>query len=583
MPGAKKDEKSHPDSKATETMLDEPDTADEPLLDDQADITEPVPAKQRPKLEGKKKVLVIGAALVLVLAAVFGLIKPLRLAVMNLLTSAQVQVLVIDQETKQPISDVEVSLGGQAKALQAKTDSGGQATFNNVSFGHIDLTFKKEAYETTTGSYEVTKRQTILDAAALKPTGTPVSLTAEDQIAGTPVKNFTVLIKGTNASAPSNAQGVATVNVPESSAADVTLVIKAEGFNDKEIKTAIKQDAAPITASLIKAGRHYFLSNRDGEVTIYSSNFDGTEAKRLVKPTGEEKDASTIFGISPDLRYGVWVASRTEKKLNGEPASGLYIVDLATGKLRLGDDGASSYQIIKITNDAAYYTISYQNPDKYVNNNMKLKKVNLATGQLTTIDNGYSLVLNGQRGPWFVYEREQERTYTLTGYYRTLFIYNADTGNRQSVIDTKGDTQTGSKYFIDDHKLAVLKVTYSYPSPTKEQWYTYTIGGTLKAVSSKPKVTNKVISLSPNSKRGAYIERRDSKSRLILTDANGKNEKMLNIEPQVDAIYRWVDDDTLIFTGRIGDVYADYIVDANAGNALKITNTYTEYYYSGAS
>ena len=345
-------------------------------------------AKWRALSRAKKIWVSSGLVLVLLLVTV-NLVKPWRLAALNFFSDANITVLVLDQNTEQPVYEATVTIGNES----VQTDLEGKALISDIDYGDTDVLVDKDAYASSNVTTTVDSANYVLEIS-LEPTGIPVSFKAVNWVNDESLAGFTVTNEEKGLSAQADEAGVATVNIPPNSGDSLDFEVTLDGFNknsatislvDEEGKSLSSNQVEGEIVKLVPEGKHYFLSNRAGEVNVYSSNLDGSDAEIVIDGTGEEK-GHIPFVVSEDNQYAAMIASREGrvKKSWGSDLSEVYAIDLVNKTITLVDKGDTYFDLIGLEGSKIYYEVSYYS-NKVWPNNQKIKSYDFATGQLATL------------------------------------------------------------------------------------------------------------------------------------------------------------------------------------------------------
>lgn len=128
------------------------------------------------------------AALPLLLIIGF-FVPPTKYAFLNLVSSAEVNILVVDSETEQPIQGATVSI---ADMTAVKTNDEGLAAFSSLNYGKAEVSIQKDNYSSITADIEVKSSNVTLGGYRLTAQGIPFKITASDWLNNQAVGEFTV-------------------------------------------------------------------------------------------------------------------------------------------------------------------------------------------------------------------------------------------------------------------------------------------------------------------------------------------------------------------------------------------------------
>ncbi len=214
------------------------------------------------------------------------------------------------------LRNVEVTVNGK----RYKTDVKGKVRVSGVPYGKATISAKKTGF--TDVNYGVTLDfdpffhklggQAEDDAMrtielSMQGVGLPVSFKVIDYLSGKPVVDGDFAV-GDVVARP-NDKGMVSLKIPATDDKKVTVSATFGGkYIDKKFDVALGAKAEQ-SVSVVPGGKHYFVSKRDGPLTVYSSNLDGSDVQPIVTGTGKETD-TIAFAVSPDGKYGVLSSSR---------------------------------------------------------------------------------------------------------------------------------------------------------------------------------------------------------------------------------------------------------------------------------
>ncbi|HEX4662467.1 MAG TPA: hypothetical protein VH144_02540, partial [Candidatus Saccharimonadales bacterium] len=382
-----------PDTEPASTdKNDEPET---PVEKEPTDATKPAatPNKFKQWIHSHKKLSMLYAAIiVLVIAAVIVALTDARFAVMNLFLKASANVTVVDEKTHQPIPNAKVTIDN----VSAQTDKKGVAMLAKIQFGPQTAKIEKDAYASlqTTIRIESSPQKASVN---LHPTGTPLTFTVTNKISAVAIKGVKVTFNSSDAL--TNDKGVATLNVPPQSVAEVEVTLSADGYNTTTQKVKIDQ-ATKNTASLTPSGKLYFLSKRTGKINVMSANLDGTDAAVIIPGTGKENDTGTTLLASRDWKFLALKASRDSDK------DKIYLIDTSNNQMTTVDEGDAIFSSIGWHNHDFVYTVDRNTVQYWQPNKLAVKSYSADTKSLKTLDQ------NGAEGSQVNYSQQD-----ITNFY----------------------------------------------------------------------------------------------------------------------------------------------------------------------
>jgi hypothetical protein len=511
-------------------------------------------AKIRAKIRSNKKLSATIAASALLIIAIVALTDA-RFILMNLFTSAKVEVSVIDSKTGQPVPQATVELGGKT----GESNDQGVAQLSDVDFGNSTLKVTKLAYENYEQSVKIKHRKQSVQAS-LVPTGTPISFTVTDLISGEAVKGAKASFQESDALGDEKGQVV--LSVPPQLTSTVTVNIAAEGYLSKDFE--VTTEAGKVNeAALTPAGKDYFFSKRSGELHLYASNLDGTGQEVVLKATGRERDQAE-YVVSPDGSHVAFVSTREgNRKENGDLREELFLFSTSDRKLKKIDTGNVDFTIIGWYEGRVYYQVYGDNYD--ANDNNKLKFYGVSGAGLKTL-----LVARGIGQVIFVSDRIAAAVYTSA---RDQFVtIKLDGSDKQTLLEEE------SIYGLSQQSPD--KLVFAVFRDGGNKWYEYTgTNGKLTKLPGEPaQLYYRQFVESPDEKHTAWIERRDGQDLVVLGDENGKETRVVTEKRGAAYPLRWINDRYLIFRVTSGET-ADYIVAISGGSPRKIANVHTSSYY----
>ena len=500
--------------------------------------------------ENKKKILLITIPLLALLIAIAA-IKPLRYTVLNLFISETVNIAIIDSNNSTPLPEAVVLFDSTQVGI---SDENGIVILENVPLGSVNITIEKEAYKSSSFDYEVKLGDNNIDSVDLEPTGIPVTVSVSDAISKQAVTDAEVSIIDGSTKATANDSGEAEINVPPYIGESVKLNISAPGYNETSIQFTLEENMKPIKVELVREGKHYYLSNKTGEINVYSSNLDGSDEQVLITGTGLEQEYGTQLVVSPARTHAMLIATRDNiQDNNGNRQPALYLINFEAKTIERIDEGASSFSSVGWVDNMFVYVIS--NIDSTVADNSKLKTANtdgtLNTVASSTFINQYGIV-NEE-----VYFTKQNKDYT-----RNLFVIDplnpSEKEIAKKVNSVFSDTPTELKYNVGD------------------AWFMYsTNDGSSSDIGSTPSSQTNVAYLkNPSSGKYAYIDRRDGKGVVISKDASTGEDTIVSTGINATHNLNWLTDDLLIVRVSSTGETADYIVDTKTQTNQKITDVF---------
>lgn len=512
-----------------------------------------------------------------------------RYALAGMVLTQQYSVKVVDTETKQPVSSAEVILAGK----KTTTDGRGQATVE-APVGSATLQVSKKYYKTASQDILVPiGRQKQPQQVSLVATGRQVPMIVINSITKKPVAD--VELRALDTKARTDKQGKAVLVVPAGKETlDVT--VEAKGYNPLKQVVIFQQGVVVETSvQLVPAGKVYFLSNKSGKIDVVKANLDGSDRTVVLAGTGKENRYGTVLLASRDQKYLALLAQRESDRAK------LYLIDTATDKLTVMDEGNAEFGLAGWSGHRFIYTASrtglqYFEPKKYA-----LKSYDAASNKIATLDETAGETKQGDRAGEYItdlnildnevlYAKRWSITPQYPNYYTILPIDKPHSlmtvrpdGSSKRVVKTYDQSggRLGSLIFtIGSYGLNKLFVAHqtgesTYSVETYER-------GQLKPLGNKSQgELNEMYDsyrpayyVSPKNGRTLWTEPRDGKNVFFLGDAEGKNEKQIGALSDFTA-YGWYGEDYLLVSKKYKELYILPAADFSSGPLpQKITDYY---------
>lgn len=539
---------------APQTDLQQEDTAQQLASDSSGEVAEP---RSNPSWVEKskhfclhKKKISIPLGIVVLLGLLFG-VPVTRYALAGTVLKQTATITVVDNETKKPVSEADVTLAGQT----IRTNAEGKASFT-VRVGNQHMLVAKKYYKEVSSTVLVPIGKQLTLTQWIDATGRQVSVTVVNTITGAAVENASINLAGT--SAKTDKKGNAVVVVPPT-AGPFDAVVAGSGFNDQKVKITAKQDSVAVVAvKLTPTGKVYFLSKLSGKIDVVKTNLDGTGRETILAGTGREEEAGTSLLASRDWKYVVLQARR-----EGDRAK-LYLINTATDKVTTMDEGDATFTSAGWAGHNFVYEVTRDKYTFYQPKRNALKSYNAETGQITVIDE--TTASGGQYdykaeylAGTFVSENEvvwiknQNYAYYINPNDVSSTVSRADIdGKNKQVIKSIAATSYISGIRYEPNELLLTwyennkNVVYKYQNKTVTEDKENTV-----EVFSKPYPT---YLLSPGGKKTFWTESRDGKNFLFVGDADGGNAK--SIATLADySVYGWFSDDYLLVSKKGSELY----------------------------
>ncbi len=491
-------------------------------------------------------------AAVVVLMIIIVAVPTPRYAMLNTVgVRATASLSVIDSETKLPLKEVNVSLGDK----QLLTDDSGAVVLDGVRLGTQKLTIEKSAYDTYTQDIQIRVGSNNIATVELVSVGTSFKFELSDWLTNEPIKGAEVTFESNAAFADDT--GLVTLNTPDNTSDSITVVAKAPGYADKEV-TINTQEEVVTEVKMVVDRYHTFVSKRDGTYDVYRIRADGSDEKRLLEGSGNER-SDIRFDSSPSGKKAVLVATRDRniKNSDGYVMSGLYLIDVLSGEFEKLDSSERIDIVGWIGETVVYVKVqagaSGRNPERH-----RLVTLNTGTKQLSQIaaSNYFNDVLVANDYVFYAPSdayKQNPRAF--------LFRSNADGSSIETVFEKTVWTilRTGYNEIIFD---------------SEQTWYQGEVERIYNVeLDARPtNFASRLYTENPSGSRAAWVDTRDGQGTLILVDTTSEKENTLVTQGGLRNPVVWLDDTHLMYRVVTSTETADYVISTQGGDAVKITN-----------
>ncbi|HEX3082575.1 MAG TPA: hypothetical protein VHQ86_04955 [Candidatus Saccharimonadia bacterium] len=503
----------------------------------------------------KRTILTVAGIVVVLAAAVIGL-TDLRYAVLGAVLKSSVTLRVVDQTSSLPVPHASVALAGQTQF----SDKTGAATFTHVKPGKTTVVVSRAGYATLSQKQTIGFGDVSLGTVKLKATGVQVVTQVSNVLAGGSVEG--VEVKAGDVQAITDKTGKATLAFPPSAVGTtVSLEYSRDGFNTLKKSVQVTAGAAPIAAAMVAEGKVFYLSNRSGKLDLYESNLDGSGAEVALAGTGNETPETGILPNSENSSYIALVSARDGKRDSyGNIISALYIFNTL------------NHQATKIESD---YSFGYYRA--WVGNTLVYEKPGVTCPDIK----GYDAV--AQKSTVLVPSAGNGCPKILAPYDDGFFYSISNTNSDKDGVyygqigkASKHVASTPAQNIVRKTKDALLTEYFVYTPQYTTEWQNIDLEAlTATKVAQGPADTSsRTYNDSPNDKKSSFIEERDGKTELYLTDSDGSNEKKLTSVGNVNQYVSWMGDDYIVFSVSKSDENALYVVAVSTGKVSKVTDFY---------
>lgn len=564
--------------------LDEPNEELEQTSDELAIAKEtPKQLVEKPKgsrfkrfISTKKGKIISCIVVFIVLITVLLAVPATRYGILGNFVKKTVKVSITDATTKKPVSQATVMLGN----VQGKTDGSGKAELVNVPVGEYTLKITKKYYKDTETSYIIpvvaSPKESTLEVTA---TGRQVVVNFANTITEEPLAKVAITVQGT--SAITDEKGNATIVLPADKES-LKGIVKLDGYNESEVEIRVTEQADANRFTVTPSGIVYYLSKQTGKVNVMKSNLDGTDAKVIVEGTGNENDHTTVLLAARDWKYLALSANR-----NGSKNAQIYLVEAATGRLTIIDEGEVEFRLIGWSDHKFLYSLTANNKQSWESKRQRIKSFDAETAKLAVLDetaaigsSSYDAQYEQFADPYIVEDRllygkswvANSSSSTLSDDKKaTIMVVNLTDGQKQRSQEFTAQRSVYIQAKLYEPQEVYFRVDIdNAPSPS---YFEYA-GGTVKSVSNTDeKFYNTYYPtylVSPNSEKTFWYEPRDGKNALFVGDKNGKDSKQLALQSEYTA-YGWHSDKYILLSKNGSELFIAPS-DKALSQPIKITN-----------
>lgn len=466
-------------------------------------------------------------------------------------------VTVTDASTFQPLKNVSITIAGQT----VETDIDGKAVFTGLKLGPTHLRIEKRAFAPIDKSITVGWGSNPLGGFEISPVGTQYGFTLTDFLSGKPIVKAQATAG--DASALSDENGKIKLTLDHSDAAkDVEVVITAEGYRD-ERRTVGPENRQDTELALVPNKKSVYISKRSGKYDVYAIYADGSDEKKLLEGTGNERE-NLVLTTSPDGQMAALVSTRDNvRNDDGFLKSALTLISVDDGSSKTVTHSEQITLVGWIGSRLVYVQVaagtSAGNPSR-----SRLMSYDYASNadQQLAATNYFNSILIADNKVFYA----PSSTYQAEGVAIYLFSINADGSNKQTVLA--------------DETWSVFRVAYDTLSISVvgQQWYDYTFGDAapVKTEGAPGNLVSRRYTTSPDGSKSLWVEDRDGKGTLLVYDTESGKDTVLQSASGLMLPVRWLNNSSIVYRVSNGQETADYALNISGGDARKIvdvTNT----------
>jgi hypothetical protein len=502
-------------------------------------------------------------------------IQPSRLWMVNIIgqrTSLHVAITV-PAEGKQPAAKLK-SATVLVSDKQYQTNQDGQVEISDQPYGVAEVVARKNGYEEATirrmldfdpffhafGGKEADEDARNIQLS-VRSVGLPLIFKVVDWLSGLPIAGGEYQLDDLTVKA--DEEGVVAFKAPPSENNKATIRSSHGGlYIDKTFELSFNDAEIP-TITFVPAGKHYFTSRRDGALSVYRSNLDGSDVQLIIPGTGQET-AYTPFVVSPDGKYGLLASTRDgAKDQQNNLLQRLYLVDLDKKQLKKIDE-AHYFAFADWTGSRLVYQKQQTANVNDSNKTVSLRAVDVTTSVIQDIaeaaDFGRVTVAFNQVA------------------YAHIIQTDADT-NAYTTSFKRFDMQNSTnKDLGDDITNTIVQPNYDtvvFQLRANQRWQEYNFNtGQLKDTSQPTAAATQVVlgSPSPDDKKRILVDRIDGQFTIIIKTTADGAQKQLYGTGGLGGPIRWIQNEVLVFRVSNEQETADYAISAKGGEPKKIAD-----------
>ncbi len=508
-------------------------------------------------MRSKAHMAITGLAAALVVGGVAVGATDLRYSVAGIVIKTQVSLIVTDTASNQPVPKAAVEMGGDT----GTTDSSGKVVLKRVRPGTATVVVRKSGYRDATKSQRVGFRK--LDVAVgLEPNGIRVAVLVNNLITAGKIQG--VEVKAGEASAITNDEGRAELSLPvTANGTSQTLTFSKDAYNELKEDVDVKP-GVNLQTKLTPSGKVVFQSNRNGKLDIYQSDLDGSKAEVILAATGNEDEQTGILPNVSNPRLVALVSSR-EGRRDGALHHDLFIFDTQSKAIKRIEKDVEFGNYRAWLGQTLVYAKGERTSSYPFYNCNSIRAYDAATSRQTTVvagslDTGCPEILTTLRDG-ILYSVTLARTADRAGY----FTIKLGAAPRKIAVQGANTTVRRSKQTL----LAEYYNTNSAPTWDSIDLSSLTVARLPNGPASE---VSRYYNDSPSGDYSSFIEERDGKRELYLTDSNGGNEKKLTSMGSVNQFVQWYSDEYIVFSSSTSSENALYIVSTKGGSPVKVAD-----------
>jgi hypothetical protein len=493
-----------------------------------------------------------------VLLVILATIPASRYFMMNSIgTRAKASVVVYDEESNNPLKNVNVTIGTQTVV----TDAEGRASLDKLKLGRHQYRIQKRAYAERDTKITIGWGSNPLGNINIKPIGAQYSFVIKDWLSGKAVGKAEASAGDFDAIADES--GKLTLVVDASSDENLEVTIKAPGYRDEKRK-AVQSDSASVAIAMVSDRKQPFITKRSGKYDLYKIDVDGKNEKLVLAGTGIEKDDIGIFS-HPTQEIAALISTRDNvRNRDGYLLATLTLVDLKDNSTETIAQ-SEQFQVLGWSGDSMVYVqiasgASAGNPKR-----QRLIAYDYKKDENTELasSNSFNDVLLVGNSVYYTQMNNYQPSSSSVGLYR----YTIDSKNRTTLLEREAWNIFRTSY----DKLDVS---------AGDEWYQYKIGDTraFRQSNQPANLKSRQYVDNPKSEKSIWVDERDGKGALILYDVVSGKDSLLKQQSGISNPVRWLNKNTLVYRVTTPQEIADYVINIDGGESKKIrdvTGTYS--------
>jgi hypothetical protein len=487
----------------------------------------------------------------LVIIAALGTVPVIRYWALNEAgVRSSLSLTVIDADTQLPLQNVTVQVG----SVHTTTNRAGTVTVRYLRLGSQRLVLQRPGLARLAQQLTIGWGENPLGSFSLKDVGQQYTILVHDYVSGAAIANAEAESNGYDALSDKN--GKITLTVDDTGGQSVPVTLTAAGYATQNI-TLSSTGQRPTSVQLLPAQQEVYVAGQGSLYNLYTSNVAGQNQHLLL--AGTPTETSTIaLAVSPDGSQAALVSTRDPSyDSSGEILTAMALVNVANGNV-VTIDHAEQIQLVGWIGTTIIYeeeTAVSPTPD------YNIIAYNYATDsryQLATASQ-FSTIMTA--GGSVYYAIPAAASSTTDG----LFVVQPDGSGKQTILSQDVWTVLRSSYTTMDIQTA-------------NGWYSYSIGsaGASPMTGTPNSYTNRLYIDSPDGKHSAWVNTTDSAAQLLVYGTSSSQDTAVQTPAGASYPLRWLTNSDLIYRVTTSQGSADYIVNLNGGTSKKIvdvTNT----------